>query len=157
MNYLKLEQLKLDGKYTKLLKAFANAYGLKHLVKLDETGVVPSLEVEVFVETRQFQSILDVFEHGKIAYVSSMRKYTTNIQEDTIEKISKEIIDGICKPNRYMKSMKGGNELMVTDGHLEPVEKYICQCPTSIEELFVKIDLAGIDINDVKVEMTYTC
>ena len=73
-----------------------------------------------------------------------------------MEKISKEIIDGICKPNRYMKSMKGGNELLiVTDGHLEPVEKYICECPASIEELFIKINLAGININDIKVEMIY--
>ena len=46
--------LKLNGKYTKLLKAFADAYDLKHKITLDETGVVPSLEVEVFVENKYF-------------------------------------------------------------------------------------------------------
>ena len=122
--YCKPKQLKLDGKYTKLLKAFALAYNLKHSIEWSKTNFGLGLEVEVFVETRQFQSSLGVFEYGKIAYVSEMRKYTQNAQEDTIECFSKQIIEGICKENRYMESFKGGDGYLICDDHLEFCEKY---------------------------------
>ena len=64
---------------------------------------MPSLEVEVFTKTKYFQNILDVFKYGKIIYVFNMRKYTRDIQKDTVERFFKEIIDDIYKPNRYIK------------------------------------------------------
>ena len=151
--HCKPEQLILSGKYTKLLKAFAIAYGLKHSIEWSETNFGLGLEVEVFVETKQFQSGLDVFEHGKIAYVSEMRKYTQDAQEDTVESFSKQIIEGLCKENRYMKSFKGGDGYLICNDHLEFCEQYTCECPHSHEELMMKIDLAGIDVDKIEVEL----
>lgn len=69
---------KLDGKYTKLLKAYAKLFDLKHSIKYDSEFGLSSLEVELYVKTKWYESILDVFEEGKVAYVSNMRRYIWN-------------------------------------------------------------------------------
>ena len=145
----------LDSKYTKILKAFANAHGLKHRVQYckREYHSRISLEVNVFLENRYFQSALDVFKHGQIAYVSSMREYTPDAQEDHVEYFSQKIINGLIGEGRYIKSLKGGDGYMVIDGQLQFVNKWTMECPVTIEKLFMQIDLAGIDWQKCNVEI----
>ena len=94
--------LKLDGKYTKMLCAFAKMCGLQHEVNLGKTNFGTSAEVSVTVKNKWYHSALDVIEQGKVAYVSSMREYVPNAQEDTVELLSKKIVTGLFGCHRYI-------------------------------------------------------
>lgn len=146
-------QLILDGKYTKILKAFADANNLQFIAEYQKTNFGLGVEVAVIVENRYFQSVLDVFKHGQIAYVSSMREFTQDAQEDTIEQFSQKIINGMIGEGLYLQSLKGGNGYMLIDGKLQFIDKWTMECPKSFEELLMQIDLAGIDWHQSKIDL----
>lgn len=87
-----IQQLKLDGYYTKLLKAYAQLFGLEHEVEWSKTNFGLGLEVSVSVKTKWYHSALMVFKEGCVAYVSDMREYTQDANPDTIEEFSKKIV-----------------------------------------------------------------
>ena len=103
------EQLMLDGYYTKLLKAFADLFGLEHEVAWSKTTFGLGLEVSVSIKNKWYHSALDVFKEWQIAYVSSMREYTQDANPNTIEEFSKKIVLGTFGEKRCIKSMKGGD------------------------------------------------
>ena len=103
------EQLILDGYYTKLLKAFADMHHLIHEIIWSKTTFGLGLEVSVSVKNKWYHSALDVFEDGRVGYVSSMREYTQDAKAETIEEFSKKIMLGTFGEKRYIKSMKGGD------------------------------------------------
>ena len=86
------EQLKLDGYYTKLLKAYSRLFGLEHEVEWSKTNFGLGLEVSVSVKNKWYHSGLMVFKEGRVAYVSNMREYTQDANPDTIEEFSKKIV-----------------------------------------------------------------
>ena len=110
--HCKLEQLIIDGYYTKLLKAFADLYHLEHEVAWSKTTFGLGLEVSVSIKNKWYHSALDVFNEGQAAYVSSMREYTQDANPNTIEEFSKKIVRGTFGEKRYIKSMKGGDYAM---------------------------------------------
>ena len=149
------EQLMLDGYYTKLLKAFADLFGLEHEVAWSKTTFGLGLEVSVSVKNKWYHSALDVFKEGQIAYVSSMREYTQDANPDTIEEFSKKIVLGTFGEKRYIKSMKGGDcDMYVGNGQFEPVPRFeIYNIPRNEEELLVKLSLADIDPSKCRISL----
>lgn len=142
----------LDGKWTKLLKAFAKLFNLQHSVKCSYNGYSTSLEVEVYVKTQFYESVLDVFEEGKVAYVSNMRMYISQAEEYDVERLSRQILEGTFGEGRYIQSLKGGDCLLAST--LQPVQKfYIYDLPRSLEELMIRLDLASIDWKNMKIEI----
>ena len=149
------EKLKLDGKYTKLLKAYAKFFGLVHEVEWSKTTFGLGLEVSVSVKNKWYHSALEVFKEGQVAYVSSMRKYTQDAREDTVEEFSKKILLGTFGEGRYIESMHGGDCLMfVGNGQYEPVPRFkLHDLPRTEEELIVMLDLAGINWQECNVKL----
>ena len=149
------EQLILDGYYTKLLKAFADLFGLEHEVAWSKTTFGLGLEVSVSVKNKWYHSALDVFKEGQIAYVSSMREYTQDANPDTIEEFSKKIVLGTFGEKRYIKSMKGGDcDMYVGNGQFEPVPRFeIYNIPRNEEELLVRLSLADIDPSKCRISL----
>ena len=144
-----IDCLKLNGKYTKLLKAYAQLFGLVHSVEVDFPAYLlgMSLVLDVYVKTAFYISVLDVFKKGQVAYVSNMREYTSDVVEDTIEELSKKILLGTFGEGRYIASMKGGDCVrFVGNGQYEPVPKfYLYDIPRSEAELQIRLASAGID------------
>lgn len=149
------DKLKLDGRYTKILKAFAELYGLVHAIEWSKTTFGLGLEVSVSVKNKWYHSSLDVFEEGQVAYVSSMREYTQDAIEDTIEHFSKKIVVGLFGERRWIKSMNGGDCLrFAEEGKFEPVPRFeIHDLPTTEEALLLKLGLAGIDWQKCKIQL----
>ena len=149
------EQLILDGYYTKLLKAFADLFGLEHEVSWSKTTFGLGLEVSVSIKNKWYHSALDVFKEGQIAYVSNMREYTQDANPDTIEEFSKKIVLGTFGEKRYIKSMKGGDcDMYVGNGQFEPVPKFeIYNIPRNEEELLVRLSLADIDPSKCRISL----
>ena len=149
------EQLILDGYYTKLLKAFADLFGLEHEVAWSKTTFGLGLEVSVSVKNKWYHSAMDVFKEGQIAYVSSMREYTQDANPDTIEEFSKKIMLGTFGEKRYIKSMKGGDcDMFVGNGQFEPVPRFeIHDLPRSECELLLKLAVAGIDYGKSTIQL----
>ena len=149
------EQLILDGYYAKLLKAFADLFGLEHEVIWSKTTFGLGLEVSVSIKNKWYHSALDVFKEGQIAYVSSMREYTQDANPDTIEDFSKKIVLGTFGEKRYIKSMKGGDcDMYVGNGQFEPVPRFeIYNIPRNEEELLVRLSLANIDPSKCKISL----
>ena len=149
------EQLILDGYYTKLLKAFADLFGLEHEVAWSKTTFGLGLEVSVSVKNKWYHSALDVFKEGQIAYVSSMREYTQDANPDTIEEFSKKIMLGTFGEKRYIKSMKGGDyATFVGNGRFEAVPSFeIYNLPRNEEELLVRLSLADIDPSKCRISL----
>ena len=145
---------KTDGKYTKLLKAYGKLLGLEHSIKCGYCPYMtgPELEVELYVKTKWYESVIDVFEEDKVADVSSMREYIMNAQEDDIERFSKKILEGTFGEKRYIKSMKGGDCILAGTGEFIPRFE-IHDIPRDIDELMIKLDLAGIDYDEEKIEI----
>lgn len=141
------EQLILDGYYTRLLKAFADLFGLEHEIAWSKTNFGLGLEVSVSVKNKWFHSALDVFEEGQIAYVSSMREYTQDAYPATPEIFSKKIVLGFFGEDRYLRSFKGGDCMRFTgDGKYEPVPRFeMHDLPRSENELLLRLAAAGID------------
>lgn len=154
---MNISPFKLDGTYTKLLKAFAQLFNLEHSIKWRHHPVCTSyneLEVEVYVKNKWYESVLDVFKEGQVAYVSSMREYLCNAQLDDVERLSKKILEGTFGEKLYIKSMKGGDGYMVMDGKLELAPNhYIYDLPRSLDELMLRCDLAGIDYTGCQVKL----
>lgn len=153
--HCKPEQLQLDGYYTKLLKAFCQLFKLEHHITWSKTNFGLGLEVAVYVKTSQYESAIDVFKEGQVAYVSSMREYTQDASPTTPEEFSKKIVEGLFGEGRYLKSMKGGDSYIVTeDRQLEWCEKWECHnLPRTAEELLLKIAIAGIDPSQCKIQL----
>ena len=149
------EQLILDGYYTKLLKAFADLFGLDHEIAWSKTTFGLGLEVSVSIKNKWYHSALDVFKEGQIAYVSSMREYTQDANPDTIEEFSKKIMLGTFGEKRYIKSMKGGDcDMYVGNGQFEPVPRFeIYNLPKNEEELLIKLSLADIDSSKCRISL----
>ena len=149
------EQLILDGYYTKLLKAFADLFGLEHEVAWNKTTFGLGLEVSVSVKNKWYHSALDVFKEGQIAYVSSMREYTQDANPDTIEEFSKKIMLGTFGEKRYIKSMKGGDcDMYVGNGQFEPVPRFeMHDLPRSENELLLRLAVAGIDYGKSTIQL----
>ena len=141
------EQLILDGYYTKLLKAFADLFGLEHEVSWSKTTFGLGLEVSVSIKNKWYHSALDVFKEGQIAYVSSMREYTQDANPATLEIFSKKIVLGLFGEGRYMRSFKGGDCMRIAEnGKYEMVPKFeIHDLPRSENELLLRLAVAGID------------
>ncbi len=140
-----LSQLKLDGRYAKLLKAFAELHELKHHVTCGQTNFGLGLEVSVTAEMKCGESSLDVFMEGQAAYVSSMREYTQAAREDLAEAMSKKILQDMFGDDRYIKSLKGDAYMMLNDSKPMFVPRLeIHSLPRSEEELVLKLALAGI-------------
>ena len=142
---------KLNGKWTKLLKAFAVMFGLEHVVEVGDNYV----RVDVFVKNEWYESILDVFEEGKVACVSSMSKFIFGSEkplEDAVESTSKEILEGTFGERRYLESFKGGG-CKIIGGQLVEVPYFtVKDLPRNLDELLIRLDLAGIDPKNVVVE-----
>jgi len=103
------------GKYAKLLSAYAKLVGLTMEVKADNVLAT----VDVYVRTRWYDSVVDVFKEGRVAYVSSMRQIASNLHEGTVEELCKKILEGTFGERRYLMSMKGGDGYQITkDGSL---------------------------------------
>ena len=151
----RLEQLILDGYYAKLLKAFADLFGLEREVAWSKTTFGLGLEVSVSVKNKWYHSALDVFKEGQIAYVSSMREYTQDANPDTIEEFSKKIMLGTFGEKRYIKSMKGGDcDMFVGNGQFEPVPRFeIYNLPRNEEELLVRLSLSDIDPSKCRISL----
>ena len=94
-----------------------------------------------------------MFKEGQVAYASSMREYTQDAGPSTPEEFSKKIVEGLFGEGRYLKSMKGGDSYVVTkDGKLEYCERWEChELPRTIEELLLKLNIAGIDQSRCKI------
>lgn len=155
------EKLKLDGKYTKLLKAYADFFSLVHEIEWSKTTFGLGLEVSLSVKNKWYHSALDVFKEGQIAYVSSMREYTQDAREDTIEIFSKKILLGTFGDRRYIQSMHGG-DCVQFNGYqngkaiYELVPKFeLHNLPRSEDELMIMLDLAGIDWHKCAVQLKY--
>ena len=149
------EQLILDGYYAKLLKAFADLFGLEHEVAWSKTTFGLGLELSVSIKNKWYHSALNVFEEGQIAYVSSMRKYTQDANPNTIEEFSKKIVLGTFGEKRYIKSMKGGDcDMYVGNGQFEPVPRFeIYNLPRNEEELLIRLNLEGIDPSKCRISL----
>lgn len=149
------EQLIIDGYYTRLLKAFADLFGLEHEVAWSKTTFGLGLEVSVSIKNKWYHSALDVFKEGQIAYVSSMREYTQDANPNTIEDFSKKIVLGTFGEKLYIKSMKGGDYAMfVGNGQFEPVPSFeIYNLPRNEEELLVRLSLVGIDPSKCRISL----
>ena len=145
------KQLVLDGRYTKILKAFAELYSLTHEVEWSKTAFGLGIEVSVTVKTKWYHSALDVFKDGCVAYVSSMREYTQDAKAETIEEFSKKIVLGLFGKGRYLQSLHGGDCVQLVrgkdgKGYYEPVPRFeLHDLPKTENELMIKLDLAGID------------
>lgn len=138
-------QLKLDGQYAKLLKAFAELHELKYHVTCSQTNFGLGLEVNVNAEMKCGESSLDVFKEGQVAYVASMREYTQTAREDSVEAMSKKILHGTFGDGRYIKSFKGDEWMISNDSKPMFVPRLeIHNLPRSEEELVLKLALAGI-------------
>ncbi len=142
--------LKLDGKWTKLLKAFAELHGLEHLVEFDSNGV----RIEVFVKNMWYSSVIDVFKEGQVACVSSLSKYVRTRKKtlaEAVEEASKEILEGTFGEGRYLMSMKGGGYMRVGN-QLAEVPWFVAKdLSRSLDEFMMHLDLAGIDCNQLEV------
>lgn len=153
------KQLVLNGRYTKILKAFAELYGLKHEVEWSKTTFGLGLEVSVTVKNKWYHSALDVFKDGCVAYVSSMREYTQDAKAETIEEFSKKIMLGLFGEGRYLKSLHGGDCVQFVrgkdgKGYYEPVPRFeLHNLPRSEEELLVKLALGGIDWESCTIQL----
>ena len=149
------EQLKLDGYYTKLLKAYSQLFGLEHEVEWSKTTFGLGLEVSVSVKNKWYHSGLMVFKEGCVAYVSNMREYTQDANPDTVEEFSKKIIQGTFGEKRYIQSLHGGDCVMfVGNGQYEPVPRFeIHDLPRSEEELMIKLNLANIDVSKCRISL----
>lgn len=148
-------ELKLDGTWTKLLAAFCQLFKLEHHITWSKTSFGLGLEVAVYVKTKQYESAIDVFKESQVAYVSSMREYTQDAGPNTLEEFSKKIVEGLFGEERYLKSMKGGDSYVVTkDGKLEYCESWECHdLPRTVEELMLKLDIAGIDPSQCRIQI----
>ena len=131
------------GKYAKLLSAYAKLVGLTMEVKADNVLAT----VDVYVRTRWYDSVVDVFKEGRVAYVSSMRQIASNLHEGTVEELCKKILEGTFGERRYLMSMKGGDGYQITkDGSLEFCPRWENRnIPRSMDELLMRLDLAGIN------------
>lgn len=149
------QQLILDGYYTKLLKSFADLFGLEHEVAWSKTTFGLGLEVSVSIKNKWYHSALDVFKEGQIAYVSSMREYTQDANPDTIEEFSKKIVLGLFGEGRYIRSFKGGDCMrLLENGRYEMVPRFeIHDLPRSKSELLLKLAVAGIDYSKSTIQL----
>ena len=149
------EQLILDGYYTKLLKAFADLFGLEHEVAWSKTTFGLGLEVSVSVKNKWYHSALDVFKEGQIAYVSSMREYTQDAYPATPEIFSKKMVLGLFGEDRYIRSFKGGDCMRIAEnGKYEMVPKFeIHDLPRSECELLLRLAVAGIDYGKSTIQL----
>lgn len=150
------EKLILDGRYTKLLAAFAKLMKLEHKIVWSKTNFGLGLAVSLFARTDLWDSALDVFERGKQGYVSTMSEYTQDALPSTPEDFSKKILSGVFGANRYIKAMKSGHGFVVSADRsaLVPNPPYIIDdLPRSEEEFMLRLTLAGIDPNDCKIQL----
>lgn len=149
------DQLKLDGKYTKLLKAYAELFGLVHEVEWSKTTFGLGLEVSVTVKNKWYHSSLDVFEAGQAAYVSSMREYTQDARAYSVEVLSKKILEGTFGEGRYIRSLHGGDCVrLVGNSQYEEVPRFeLHDIPSDMNQLLVMLASAGIDWENQKVEL----
>lgn len=131
------------GKYAKLLSAYAKLLGLVVKVETDNALVI----VDVYVKTRWYDSIVDVFKEGCVAYVSNMRQLAYDPHEGAVEELCKKILEGTFGERRYLMSMKGGDGYQVAkDGSLEFCPRWENHnIPRGIDELLMRLDLAGIN------------
>lgn len=160
---MEIDVARFTGKWTKLLRAFAALYGLEHTIKVDDEG---NVAVDVIVKNDWYSSVIDVFEEGRLAYVSSLSKYVFADESKSVESIveaaSKEILEGTFGERRYLKSMKGGDGAMtwrMRSGKLELVEVppfVVRDLPRSLDELMIKLSLAGIDSERLEKQMDQT-
>ena len=83
-----------------------------------------------------------------------MREYVSDAKEDDVERLSKKIVEGTFGDGRYIKSFKGGDGYMIVDNKLEFVPCFeIYNLPKNLDELLVRLDLAGIDLNSCEVQL----
>ena len=145
-------KFKIDGFYAKLLVAYSKLLNLIHSANYQDGGLL----VDVYVKTRWYESVLDVYKEGCIPHVSSMREYVPSAKEDDVEKVSKKIVEGTFGDGRYIKSFKGGDGYMVIRKKLEFVPRFeIHNLPKSLDELMLCLDLAGINWKTCKVDLQY--
>ena len=141
---------KLDGFYSKLLVAYSKLLNLVYSAESKDQD----LKIDVYVKTRWYESVLDVYKEGCIPHVSSMSEYVPLAKEDDVERLSKKIIEGTFGDGKYIKSFKGGDGYMVVDKKLEFVPRFeIHNLPKSLDELMLCLDLAGIDWKSCKVNL----
>lgn len=157
--HCKPEQLKLDGYYTKLLKAYAKLFSLEHEIAWSKTTFGLGLEVCVSVKNKWYHSVLNVFKEGQVAYVSNMREYTQDAKAETIEEFSKKIVIGLFGEGRYLKSLHGGDCVRFVHGkdgkgNYEPIPRFeLHDLPRNEEELLLELDLAGIDWQSCRIQL----
>ena len=150
------EQLKLDGKYTKLLKAYAELFGLVHEVEWSKTTFGLGLEVSVSVKNEWYHSALNICKEGQVAYVSSMREYTQDAREDTVEEFSKKILEGTFGEKLHLQSLHGGDCVrFIGNGQYEQVPRFeLYDLPADMNQLLIRLASAGIDWENQIVKLS---
>lgn len=137
-------------------------YGLEHTIQVDDEG---NVAVDVIVKNVWYESVIDVFEEGRIAYVSSMSKYifaSAKPLEDVVEAASKEILEGTFGEGRYLRSMKGGGYQVLSGRQVgkngfqlvEVPYVIVKDLPRSLDELMIRLDIANISYDDLTVKIT---
>ena len=150
--HIDASKLKLDGKFTKLLKAYAKLLGLKHSIKHGTSCFELAVEVEVYAKTRWYESSLAVYDTCSGVIISDMREYLPDANEDSIEQLSKKILEGTFGKDKSIKSFKGGDSFTIINNKLEFAQKFVIDTlPRNIEELLVKLDLAQIGWKKMRV------
>jgi hypothetical protein len=81
-----------------------------------------------------------------------MREFTQDANPNTVETFSRKILLGIFGDGRYIKSLKGGDCIVAGTGELVPAYE-LHDLPKNIEELTLKIDLAGINLDKCKISL----
>lgn len=144
-----LSSIKLDGHYTKLLKAFASANGLAYRVGWYTAINGISIALDVCAVVGNQLSAIDVFENGQVASVGLLSRHCTKWDSNIVEDLSKEICETIVGPSKYLKSMKGGGYLaspFMTEGKCVWIDHWSKKSPTSLDAMAIEIDVAGASI-----------
>lgn len=135
------------------MKAFSKLFGLEHEIACSKTTFGLGIEVSITVKNNWYHSAIDVFKEGHVAYVSSMREYTQDAREDTIEEFSEKILKGTFGEGRYIMSIKGGDCITIYGEHVPRFELH--GLPKNEVELMIMLDLARIDYNGMKVHLVH--
>lgn len=150
-------ELKLNGPFTKILAAFCQLEDLKLEVEWSDTNFGLGLEVAAICKMPyNGESILDVRKEGCVAFVSSSREYTQDADEDSVEEFCKKILEGFIGEKKTIESFKGGDGFVLAKDRFIPADKIYIKPPKTIDELKMKLDLAGINIGQCTIQLNHS-
>jgi len=141
----------LDGRYTKLLAAYARLLGMEYHVRRSKTRAGLGTVAELTARTRYWESAVDVFERGRVACVSSMREYACDAGPDFVEASSRKMLGEALGENKYIRAVKGGMGYVVARPGIlvENPDFTVDRLPASEEELLLRLAAAGISPDEM--------